>query len=155
MILAALMLLAAPHAMPGEEPVDPYEVSDANAGARPFAGDALYRAFHGAEGVDRIVDDFIGRCLSDPRISEVFKSHDMVRLDRTLTEQFCYLLGGGCPYTGRDMKAAHKDMGLQVADMNALVDNLQQSMAKEGVPFRAQNRFLAKLAPMKRQVVER
>ena len=41
------------------------------------------------------------------------------------------------------------------ADMGALVENLQAAMRAEGVAFRAQNRFLAKLAPIKRDVVER
>jgi hemoglobin len=39
--------------------------------------------------------------------------------------------------------------------MNILVEHLQHAMDREGVPFAAQNRFLAKLAPMKRDVVER
>ncbi|SMF67430.1 group I truncated hemoglobin [Allosphingosinicella indica] len=156
MILTAFLLAAAtPAVHPGEEPVDPYEISDANAGAAPFAGDAMFRAFNGREGIDRIVTTFVGLNTSDPRISDIFKGQDIVRLNRTLREQFCYILGGGCAYTGRDMRSAHKDMGTQTADMNALVDNLQKAMTKEGVPFRAQNRFLAKLAPMKRDVVER
>ncbi len=79
----------------------------------------------------------------------------MVRLRRTLNEQFCYILGGGCSYTGRDMTAAHKDMGIQQADMAALVENLQAAMRQEHVPFAAQNRLLAKLAPMHRDVVTR
>jgi len=32
----------------------------------------------------------------------------MVRLRRTLFEQFCCLLNAGCTYTGHDMKAAHR-----------------------------------------------
>lgn len=139
----------------GEEAVDPYVVSNANAGADPIAGDRLFAAFHGKAGVDRIVDDFVRRITTDKRIAETFKGHDLVRLRRTLAEQFCFILGGGCAYTGRDMKTAHKDLGLQTADVAALVENLQAAMRAEHVPFAAQNRLLAKLAPMKRQVVER
>jgi len=40
-------------------------------------------------------------------------------------------------------------------DMNALVENLQAAMREENIPFAAQNRFLAKLAPMSRQVITR
>ena len=42
-----------------------------------------------------------------------------------------------------------------MSDMNALVENLQQAMREENVPFAAQNRFLAKLAPMSDNVIER
>ena len=45
-------------------------------------------------------------------------------------------------------------MGLQAADMGALVENLQAAMRDEHVAFIAQNRFLAKLAPMRRTIVK-
>ena len=44
---------------------------------------------------------------------------------------------------------------LQTADTGALVEDLQAAMKAEGVAWFAQNCFLAKLAPMKRDVVER
>lgn len=150
-----MIALAAAQVQAGEDPVPAYHQSPANAAATPIAGDATFRAFGGTEGVRRIVDDLLARNLADPRIADIFKGQDLVRLRRTLAEHFCYVLGGGCTYTGRSMKEAHRDMGLQHADMGALVENLQAAMRKEGVPFAAQNRFLAKLAPMKRQVVER
>lgn len=139
----------------GEMPVDPYTQSTANAGAKPFSGEALARAFGGQNGIRRIVDRFVDLNTTDPRIAPIFKNHDMVRLRRTLFEQFCYLLDAGCTYTGRDMKSSHKDLGATRSDLNALVENLQRAMRESDVPFRAQNRLLAKLAPMEKDVVER
>lgn len=157
--IAAALTAGAAHAQPttppGEKPVDPYVISDANAGATPIKSDRLMAAFNGREGLARIADVTIDRCVGDPRIAEIFKNHDLVRIKRTLAEQFCYLLGGGCTYTGRDMTSSHKDLGIQTADFNALVENLQFAMDAEGVPFAAQNRLLAKLAPMKRMTVTR
>lgn len=157
MMLTALALLAVQTAPtpPGEEPVDPYAMRDANAGAKPFAGTGMRDAFGGQEGIRRIIDRLVDTSAADPAIGEIFKGQDLVRLRRTLFEQFCYILNGGCAYTGRDMKQAHRDLGIPHADMNRLVENLQAAMAAEGVSFAAQNRFLAKLAPMKRDVVER
>lgn len=149
----ALQAIPAP-APPGEEPVAPYVRSDANAGATPFRGTAMWDAFHGNAGVARIVDDLIDRGIADPRIADIFKGQDMVRLRRTLKEQFCYVLNGGCAYTGRTMHDAHADLGIQDADMGALVEDLQAAMRREHVGFSAQNRFLAKLAPMRRDVVK-
>ncbi len=140
---------------PGEEAVDPYIVDEANAGAGPFEGTEMLQAFHGREGSDRIVDGLLDRSVADPRIAGIFVATDMVRLRRTLKEQFCYILNGGCAYSGRTMADAHEDIGLQPADMGALVEHLQAAMDAEGVPFRVQNRFLAKLAPMRRDVVTR
>ena len=154
--MAGLTLVAgASVARAEEKPVDPYVQSNANAGAKPFADDRLFKAFHGKEGVARIVDQMIDDTAADPRTAEIFKATDMERLKRTLKEQFCYLLDGPCDYTGRTMKAAHKDQGLQQTDFNILVEYLQAAMRREGVSFRDQNKLLAKLAPMERDVDER
>lgn len=139
----------------GEFPVDPYEQSNANAGAEPFEGGRLAAAFGGQEGIRRITDRTVELSEADPRIAEIFVAHDMVRLKRTLFEQFCYLLGAGCDYSGRNMRRAHDGMGVRKADLNALVENLQQAMREAKVPFGAQNRLLSKLAPMSADVVER
>jgi hemoglobin len=140
---------------PGEEGVDPYTISDANAGATPVDGQELFAAFHGHEGISRIVDDLVEQVQKDARLTEIFKASDFVRLRRTLKEQFCYILNGGCTYSGRDMRSVHADHGVTAAEFNALVEVLQAAMRREGVAFSAQNRLLAKLAPMKRDTVTR
>ena len=139
----------------GEFPVAPYEQDNANAGARKFTGQAMAKAFGGQDGILRIAVRTVDLSEADPRIAAIFKSHDTVRLKRTLFEQFCYVLNAGCDYTGRDMAKAHRELGLRMADMNALVENLQRAMREGGVTFVAQNRFLAKLAPMSKDVVNR
>ncbi|WP_239016838.1 group I truncated hemoglobin [Sphingomonas ginkgonis] len=154
-LIAVLAVTDTPAVHPGELPTTAYVQDDRNAGATPFGGQRLWAAFHGQAGVDRIVDTLVDRNLRDPRIGDIFKGQDMVRVRRTLKEQFCYILGGGCSYTGRTMKDAHKDLGLQQADFNALVENLQAAMRAERVSFAAQNAFLSKLATMERAVVVR
>jgi hemoglobin len=139
----------------GEFPVDPYVQGDGNAGAKPFDGEAMADAFGGQAGIRRIANRTVELSEADPRIAAIFASHDMVRLKRTLFEQFCYILNAGCTYTGRDMTASHKDLGVRTRDMNALVENLQRAMREENVSFAAQNRFLAKLAPMSGAVITR
>jgi len=145
-ILAAVAALAI---------ASPALAADKDAGAAPFQTDALYKAFHGKPGIDRVVDTLLVLSAADPRISDIFKGQDIPHLRQMLDEQFCYLLAGPCTYTGKDMKEGHKDLGIQETDFNAMVENLQKAMDKEGVPFRDQNRFLAKLAPMERVVVQR
>ena len=139
----------------GELPVDPYVQANANAGAEPYRSAGLVADFGGREGIVRIAARTVELSEADPRISSIFASHDTVRLKRTLGEQFCYLLGAGCDYTGRDMRTAHAEMGVTKADMNALVENLQAAMREAGVPFPSQNRLLAKLAAMSGEVVTR
>jgi hemoglobin len=157
-LVAAMLLQAAaamPYAMPGEDSVDPYQASAGNVGSAPFSGTAMAQAFHGQEGIRRIVAQLVAESYADPVISEIFEGHDKIRLDRTLFEQFCAILNAGCTYTGRNMTSSHKDLGIQQADMNRLVEILQKAMTAEGVAFQAQNRFLSKLAPMRGDVVGR
>jgi hemoglobin len=154
LVAAAALLLAAPAALAAEQPVKPYVQSDANVGTRPMAGDAMYKALHGRDGIDRIVDSLVTRLRIDPRTADIFHAADFERLHRTLAEDFCYVSGGPCHYTGMDMKAAHQHMGLEAGHFNALVEDLEEAMNKEGVPFRMQAKFLAKFAPMKPAVVD-
>ena len=142
-------------AMPGEEKVDPYTVAEANAGTGPITDPKVFEAFNGKEGVARIVSTMLDLSYADKKLGPIFKPFERPRIERTLNEHFCYVLGGGCAYTGRDMATAHKDMGVKPGDMGALVELLQKAMDKEGVPFGMQNRFLAKLAPMKRDIVNK
>jgi hemoglobin len=155
LIVSSALSAAALPAVAEEKPVDPYTQSNANAGATRMAGPELLAAFHGKDGIARIVDDLVARAVVDPKLEEIFHATDLERLRRTLKEQLGYILGAGVDYTGRDMKTAHKDQGINTTEFNVLVELLQKSMDKEGVPFRAQNQLLAKLAPMKRDVVTR
>lgn len=139
----------------GEFPVEPFSQDNTNAGAEPFDNAEIASYFGGQEGIRKIAERTVELSEQDPRISAIFVARDTVRLKRTLFEQFCYLLDAGCDYSGRDMMAAHADLGVKMADLNALVENLQQAMGEQDVPFAVQNRFLAKLAPMSKDVVTR
>ena len=150
---AVALLIAAP-ALAEEQPVKPYVQSDANAGAAPIKGDAVFKALHGKDGIDRIVVAMMAANKSDPRTVDIFAAEDTERFRRVLGEQLCYISGGPCHYTGMDMTMAHQHMGLQAHDFNAVVEHLEDAMSKEGVPFAVQARLLAKLAPMKPQVVD-
>jgi hemoglobin len=115
----------------------------------------VFAAFGGREGLVKIVDDLFVNVDADPRINTFFEPAKRQETKARLVEQFCVVLGGGCTYSGKDMKAAHKNLGIQKADFNALVENLQKAMDKNGVPFSAQNKLLAALAPQHRDVVEK
>ena len=156
LLLATLVAVSAPVcAQTVPAPAPDTTASASNAGATPLAGDAVYKAFHGEEGIQRIMDDFIVRITTDPRIKDRFANANLARLKLLLVQQVSYLIGGPQTYTGRAMKTTHEGMGLQNGDFNALAEDLQLSMDKEGVPFRAQNKLLAKLAPMEHQIVPR
>lgn len=109
--------------------------------------------FGGEAGLTALMETFMAGLLADPRTASFFANADQVRVKRQLTEQFCVILGGDCTYTGRDMRSSHRDQPINRGHFNALVEVLQVAMDQHGVPFRAQNKLLAKLAPMHREIV--
>ncbi len=121
--------------------------------AAPARAGTLYDDLGGRAGVQRIADGMLQRALSDPRIKDKFQDADIERLQGLLMLDFCKLAGGPCRYPGRDMATAHADLNLAPRHFNAIVEDLQDSMQAEGIPFRTQNRLLALLAPMHRDIV--
>lgn len=115
----------------------------------------VFKAFGEEAGLVALVDDFMVRLLADPRTKRFFAESDTVAVKKHLVEQFCVILGGPCTYTGRDMRTSHAGFDIDRAAMNALVEDLQIAMDARGIPFRAQNELLAKLAPMHRDIQHR
>lgn len=121
-----------------------------------FAPDArLLQQFGGADGIRLLAADFVDRMRADPRIGHYFAKTKLPRLKKQLADQLCQVLAGPCVYDGDSMKAVHSDLGITRADSLAQVELLQRSMDAVGVPFRAQNQLLARLAPMYRDIIER
>ena len=115
----------------------------------------VFEQFGGIAGLTALNEEFMALMLADPRLEPYFRNVDRPRVTRQLTEQFCAVLGGGCAYSGRDMVEAHAAFKIERAHFNALVEVLQVAMDKRGIPFRAQNKLLAILAPMHREVITR
>ena len=99
------------------------------------------------------MDVFVAGLLADPRTALRFKKADQKNLKAQLTDQICMLSGGPCVYKGADMKSVHEDMDIKKAEFHALVEVLQVAMDSRSIPFATQNKLLALLAPMHRDVI--
>ncbi|MEX6501032.1 group I truncated hemoglobin [Pseudomonas zhanjiangensis] len=117
--------------------------------------DSLYRALGERAGITRIVEGMLLNIAGDARIVRHFQDIDIERLRDKLVEQVCVEAGGPCTYTGDSMEESHKGQQLTPSDFNALVENLQDAMDAEGISVPAQNRLLARLAPMRGEVIDR
>ena len=122
---------------------------------QPPKDDSLYRDLGEQGGITRIVEGMLLNIAGDPRIVRHFENIDIVRLRDKLVEQICVEAGGPCTYSGDSMEESHKGQHLTPSDFNALVENLQEAMSAQGVPMPTQNRLLARLAPMRAQVIDR
>ena len=116
---------------------------------------SVYKEFGGKEGLVVLMNNLMINLVDDPRTRPFFADADQKHIKAELVDQFCVILGGPCQYTGKSMKESHRKLAIDEAAFNALVEDLQRAMDKQKIPFRAQNKLLAKLAPMHREVITR
>jgi len=144
------------HAMVGEP-----AVSDPSIKPRALTvpvithNDKLYRKFGGHDGLVAIMDDAMDRWMHNPRTRPFFENADRETIKMHLVEQFCVILDGPCSYTGRTMAEAHRGQHIPEGAFYALAEELQKALSARHVPFNAQNRLIAALAPMHRDVVDK
>jgi hemoglobin len=120
-----------------------------------MADKSLYERLGGKDAITAVVDDFVSRVAEDKRINGFFAKANVPRLKMMLVDQICEATGGPCKYTGRDMKAAHKGMGITNADFDALVGDLVATLDKFKVGEREKQELLAALGPMRKDIVEK
>lgn len=120
---------------------------------RAAPDDGLYRQLGERPGLVALVDDFMVRLLADRRMEPFFRDVDQPVFKDHLVAQLCEVSGGPCRYPGKDMKTVHAAQDVTRSNFDALVEVLQQSMEARAIPFATQNRLLARLAPMYRDIV--
>jgi hemoglobin len=131
-------------AVPDEAPAPP---------PAPPAPKALFDRLGGLPAITAVVDEFVNRTTTDPRIMYRFFNTDPVNLKRLLTEFVCLATGGPCTYTGRDMTSSHAGMDLVDDEFTALVENLAGALDKFHVPEQEKGELLGALGPLKPQIV--
>lgn len=121
---------------------------------------SLYSRLGGKKAITAVVDQFVANCAGDDRIKSFFAdtAKDPKRLAKfkgNLVDQICQASGGPCKYKGKDMKTAHKGMGITSDNFNALVEDLVKALDKFNVGATEKNELLGALGPMKGDIVEK
>jgi hemoglobin len=151
--LAAAMLFAQAALAQDAAPMPQPSAAMAASAPRDPALKPVFDQFGGKPGLVTLMDDFMVNLMADARTRPYFADSDREHIKAELVDQFCVILDGPCTYTGKDMEKVHRNLGINRAAFNALVEDLQKAMDKHNVPFRAQNKLLAKLAPMHPAVI--
>jgi hemoglobin len=118
------------------------------------ASPTLYERIGGEAKLRATAEEFTNLILADDRINFTFADSDMSKFKKLIFEQLCAITQGPCKYTGRDMYEAHKKLNLNNAQFNALAEDLYIAFDRVHVPYRVQNKLMAMLAPMQRDVVK-
>jgi hemoglobin len=103
---------------------------------------SLYDRLGGVYSIAVVVDDFIDRIMSDPRLNanpRVNEAHHRVSpqgFKYYVTEQVCWAAGGPQTYSGRTMHDTHRELFISAEEWDAFMDDFHQSLAKFDVPER-------------------
>ncbi len=95
---------------------------------------SLYHKLGGKESVDAVIELFYVKMLADDRVKDVFKDVNMTRQRKKQKEFLAAAFGGPIPWTGFDLRSAHKDLKLTEAHFQATAENLQKSLDESKVP---------------------
>jgi hemoglobin len=145
-----------PTPSPGPEPAttaEPLSSTPASTPAPAPTPASLYDRLGGKDAITAVVDEFVGRTTTDPRIADRFFNTDASNLKKLLAEFVCAATGGPCKYTGRDMPTSHAGMEVVEEEWTALVEDLVGALDKFKVPAAEKNELLGALGPLKPQIV--
>ena len=130
----------------------------ASAQAMKASSPSLYQRIGGYDAVAAVTDDFIGRLATDPKLGKFFAGHStdsLTKLRQHVIDFVCIATGGPCAYTGRDMKTAHKGLGISESDWGVAVNHFVATLDKFKVPQAEKDQLVAAVAGVKGQIVER
>lgn len=148
-ILPFLLVLAASIALPLTE-------AHAQAAAQTQTP-SLYKRLGGYDAIAAVVDDFVPRLVGDPQLGRFFVGHGIdtrIRIRQHAVDLVCMATGGPCMYVGRDMKTAHKGLGITEADWTAMSGHFVATLDKFKVPQKEKDELLAIVTSLKKDIVE-
>lgn len=114
---------------------------------------SLYTRLGGNPAITAVVGTFLQNVVEDARINRFFANTNAQRLQVLLVEQIGQATGGPEVYSGKDMKTAHANMAITVADFNALVEDLVKALDQYQVPAAEKQELLSALATMQPDIV--
>jgi hemoglobin len=120
--------------------------------------DSLYNRLGGYNALAAVTDDFIGRLASDKTLGRFFvgaSDNSKMRIRQLVVDQLCAATGGPCVYIGRDMKTAHKGLGITGEDWDISVKHLLATLTKFKVPENLQKEVAAAISTLKADIVEK
>ena len=124
-------------------------------GPGKLRAETLFAALGGQAGVAHLTSEVLDSYMADPRLQPYFDNINPAWLKPRLASHLCKFLGGGCLYRGRAMGAAHRGLHIDQAAFDAAVEDTEAVMVREGIGYGTQNRLLARLAPLERDIVSR
>jgi hemoglobin len=93
---------------------------------------SLYVRVGGGRGVDTFARDLFSRAVAHPTLGRFWKgrsTYGVLREERLLIAYLSSVMGGPIRYIGRDMKMAHRGLGITAADWEVFRALLSETLA--------------------------
>lgn len=119
----------------------------------------LFERLGGKKAVVSVIKETVANIDNDKEIRPFFAltfntKKRKLRFMKLLYLQICEATGGGCKYSGKDMKTAHANMKIEKKHFQGLVNALVAALDKFKVPQKEKDELLAALGPMEADIVE-
>ncbi len=116
---------------------------------------SLYQKLGGKAAIDAAVELFYVKMLADDRVKHIFADVNMTRQRKKQKEFLSAAFGGPNPWTGVDMRTAHKELKLNETHFQAVAENLQKSLDELKVPKNLIDQVMVIAASTKDDVLNR
>ena len=120
---------------------------------------SLYDRLGGVYSIATVVDEFIDRVMTDPRLNAnplVDEAHHRVPpagFKYLVTEMVCWATGGPQKYTGRAMRESHEHLKITESEWAAFCKDFDDTMAKFNVPEAERKELFAIVQSTKSDIV--
>lgn len=115
----------------------------------------LFQRLGGVEAIQRLSTRVLDRTAGDARTGASFTGVNRRVLDRSVADYLCRVADGPCVYEGETMRNSHADLGITGSQFDLMVQFLREELDAAGVPQQAKNELLRRVAPTRRDIVQR
>jgi len=127
------------------------------AGTKASATDpnSIYHRLGGQPAIDAAVELFYVKVLADKTVNLHFEGINMAKQKARQKQFLAAAFGGPVPYTGRDLRKAHRRLDLKESDFNTIAGHLQASLKELKINDKLITEVMAVAASTKDEVLDK
>jgi len=129
----------------GKERPNPVKAEDPN---------SIYHRLGGQPAIDAAVELFYVKVLADKTVNHHFEGINMAKQKARQKQFLAAAFGGPVPYTGKDLRKAHRNLDLKESDFNAIAGHLQATLKELKIPDKLIAEVMAVAASTKDDVLD-
>jgi hemoglobin len=103
--------------------------------------------------LDKVVENLINIIGQDDVIFPHFANSNVSYFRKSLTLFLCDIVDGPCQYSGDTMQDIHRGMYINKNQFNHFVELFIEAMDASDISYPIQNELLARLAPLRKNII--